>query len=51
MLMTSNDPKKIGNGLCNNLESCNKWLIESKLLLHMGKTKNQTDAFLDRNVY
>ena len=33
------DSEKISNVLRDNLETCNKWLIENKLSLHMGKTE------------
>ena len=39
LMYSDKDPEKIGYVLRNNLESCNKWLIENKLSLHMGKTE------------
>ena len=39
LIYSDKDPKKISNVLRDNLESCNKWLIENKLSLHMGKTE------------
>ena len=35
----SKDPIKIGQDLSRNLDKCNKWLIDNKLSLHMGKTE------------
>ena len=39
LIYSDKDPEKISNVLRDNLESCNKWLIENKLSLHMGKTE------------
>ena len=39
LLVSDKDPLKIGQQLSKNLESCNKWLIDNKLSLHMGKTE------------
>ena len=39
LICSDKDPEKIGSILRTNLESCNKWLIENGLSLHMGKTE------------
>ena len=39
LIYSDKDPEKISYVLRSNLESCNKWLIENKLSLHMGKTE------------
>ena len=39
LICSDKDPEKIGRILRTNLESCNKWLIENGLSLHMGKTE------------
>ena len=39
IIFSDKDPEKISHVLRTNLESCNKWLIENKLSLHMGKTE------------
>ena len=39
LICSDKDPEKIGSILRTNLESCNKWLIENRLSLHMGKTE------------
>jgi hypothetical protein len=39
LIYSDKDPEKIGNILSKNLDSCNNWLIENKLSLHMGKTE------------
>ena len=36
LIYSDKDPEKISNVLHDNLESCNIWLIENKLSLHMG---------------
>ena len=37
--VSDKDPSKVGLQLSKNLSSCNKWLIDNKLSLHMGKTE------------
>jgi len=39
LIVSDKDPLKIGQQLSRNLESCNNWLIDNKLSLHMGKTE------------
>ena len=39
LIHSDKDPDKIGKILSSNLENGNKWLIENKLSLHMGKTE------------
>ena len=39
LIYSDKNPEKIGNVLRINLESCNKWLIENKLSMHMGKAE------------
>lgn len=39
LIYSHKDPKIIANVLSSNLNSCNNWLIENKLSLHMGKTE------------
>ena len=39
LIYSDKDPEKISNVVRDNLESCNKWLIENKLSLHMGKAE------------
>lgn len=39
LIVSGKDPKDIGISLSKNLESCNRWLIDNKLSLHMGKTE------------
>lgn len=38
-IVSGKDTDEIGIILNNNLENCNKWLIDNKLSLHMGKTE------------
>ena len=33
------DPEVISRKLSSELESCSKWLVNNKLLLHLGKTE------------
>ena len=39
LIVSDKDPIKIGQQLSKNLSSCNKWLVDNKLSLHMGKTE------------
>lgn len=39
LIYSDKDPNNIKKNLSSNLESGNKWLIENKLSLHMGKTE------------
>ena len=39
LIVSDKDPLKIGQQLSKNLGCCNKWLIDNKLSLHMGKTE------------
>ena len=39
LVYSDKDPEKISNVPRDNLESCNKWLIENKLSLHICKTE------------
>ena len=39
LIISDKDPVKIGQNLSRNLDNCNKWLIDNKLSLHMGKTE------------
>ncbi len=38
LLASDNNPKVLSETLSGNLETCNDWLIGSRLLLHLGKT-------------
>ena len=39
ILFSHKDPEVISRKLSSELESCNKWLVDNKLLLHLGKTE------------
>ena len=39
LLVSHKDPDHISNTLSHELESCNKWLVDNKLSLHLGKTE------------
>ena len=39
LIISDKDPVKVGQNLSRNLDNCNKWLIDNKLSLHMGKTE------------
>ena len=39
LIYSDKDPERISHVLRDNLESCNKWLIENNLSLHTGKTE------------
>ena len=39
LIVSDKDPIKIGQQLSKNLISCNKWLVDNKLSLHMGETE------------
>lgn len=39
LIVSDKDPSKNGQQLNKNLGCCNKWLIDNKLSLHMGKTE------------
>lgn len=39
LIVSDKDPLKIEQELSKNLASCNRWLIDNKLSLHMGKTE------------
>ena len=39
LIISDKDPVKIGQNLSRNLDNCNKWLVDNKLSLHMGKTE------------
>ena len=39
LMVSGKNPDVIASKLCENLESCNEWLIDNKLSLHMGKTE------------
>ena len=39
LIVSDKDPSKNGQQLSKNLGCCNKWLIDNKLSLHMGKTE------------
>ncbi len=39
LLVSHRDPRVISNTLSQELESCNGWLIDNRLSLHLGKTE------------
>ena len=39
LIISDKDPVKIGQNLSRNLDNCNKWLVDNKLSLLMGKTE------------
>ncbi len=39
LLTSDKDPKAIAETLSRNLDTCNDWLIDNRLLLHLGKTE------------
>ncbi len=39
LLVSHRDPRVISNTPSQELESCSGWLIDNRLLLHLGKTK------------
>ncbi len=39
LLVSHRDPRVISNTLSQELESCNKWLIDNRLSQHLGKTE------------
>ena len=39
LLIDGKDPKEISSKLSKELESCQQWLIDNKLSLHLGKTE------------
>lgn len=40
ILFPHSDPEVISKKLSCALESCNKWLVDNKLSLHIGKTES-----------
>ncbi len=39
LLKSDKNPKVISETLSENLETCNDWLIDNRLSLHLGKTE------------
>ncbi len=39
LLMSHKDPRAMSDTLSNELESCNEWLVDNRLSLHLGKTE------------
>ncbi len=39
LLVSHRDPRVISNTLSQELESCNEWIIDNRLSLHLGKTE------------
>ena len=39
LLVSGRDPKEVSSLLGTNLKSCNQWLIDNKLSIHLGKTE------------
>ncbi len=39
LLTSDKNPKVISETLSENLETCNDWLIDNRLSLHLGKTE------------
>ncbi len=37
--MSDKDPKVVSDAMTKELETCNEWLIDNRLLLHLGKTE------------
>ena len=40
LLVSGRDPNVISDTLSKNLESCQKWLVDNRLSLHLGKTES-----------
>ncbi len=39
LLVSDKDPRAVSDTLSKELESCNEWIVDNRLSLHLGKTE------------